>query len=164
MRHIYYACMALLLLNACSTTPKTYKKIPLKQKTVTYKLQKKNHITTKLYKAYQRWAGVKYCYAGESKNGIDCSALVQTIYSEAFHIKLPRTTKEQLKIGKKIKKSALKEGDILFFKTSNRVLHSGIYLEKGIFIHASSKFGVILSNIHNPYWREKYFQARRILF
>ena len=95
---------------------------------------------------------------------MDCSALVQRIYKEAFNIKLPRTTKEQIKVGKAVSKKALKEGDILFFKTSYNVLHSGIYLEKGEFIHASSTEGVILSNIHNPYWRAKYYQARRLLY
>ena len=164
MPALLYLFIIALLFTSCSTTPKTYKKVPLKQQKISYKLKKKNHVTTKLYDAYKRWAGVKYCYAGESKNGIDCSSLVQTIYKEAFHIKLPRTTKEQIKVGKRVQKSALKEGDILFFKTSYHVLHSGIYLEKGKFIHASSKYGVILSNIHNPYWRAKYFQARRILF
>jgi cell wall-associated NlpC family hydrolase len=164
MRNLLLVFSLLLLFGACASSPKKYKKIPQTNKKVSYQLKNKNSVTTKLYKAYKRWAGVEYCYAGESKNGIDCSALVQTIYKEAFKIKLPRTTKEQMRVGKRVSKNALKEGDILFFKTSYDVLHSGIYLEKGNFIHASSKYGVILSNIHNPYWRAKYFQARRLLF
>ena len=164
MRSLFAFFVLLLLFSSCSTSPKSYKKIPLKEKEVSYKLKRKNSITNRLYAAYKRWAGVKYCYAGESKSGIDCSALVQTIYKEAFDITVPRTTKKQIQVGKRVSKNALKEGDILFFKTSYHVLHSGIYLEKGNFIHASSKYGVILSNIHNPYWRAKYFQARRLLF
>jgi lipoprotein Spr/probable lipoprotein NlpC len=66
-------------------------------------------------------------------------------------------------VGKRVSKKSLKEGDILFFKTSYRVMHVGIYLERGEFIHTSSKHGVTLSNIHNPYWRAKYYEARRIL-
>ena len=154
-----------LLFSACSTTQQKYKKLPPRQtKKTSYKLHKKNFVTTTLYKEYEKWAGVKYCYGGEDKNGMDCSALVQRIYKEAFNIKLPRTTKEQIKAGKAVSKKALKEGDILFFKTSYNVLHSGIYLEKGEFIHASSKYGVTLSNIRNPYWRAKYYKARRLLY
>lgn len=154
-----------LLFSACSTTQPKYKKLPPQQtKKRSYKLHKKNFVTTTLYKEYEKWAGVQYCYGGASKRGMDCSALVQRIYKEAFNIKLPRTTKEQIKVGKAVSKKALKEGDILFFKTSYNVLHSGIYLEKGEFIHASSTEGVILSNIHNPYWRAKYYQARRLLY
>ncbi len=165
MKTAFLFILTLFFFSACSSTPKTYKKLPTSHKThVTYKLQKKNFVTTTLYKEYEKWAGVKYCYAGEDKNGIDCSALVQRIYKEAFNIKLPRTTKQQIKVGKRVSKKSLKEGDILFFKTSYTVLHTGIYLEKGEFIHASSRYGVMLSNIHNPYWRAKYYQARRLLF
>lgn len=154
-----------LLFLACSTTQPKYKKLPPQQtKKRSYNLHKKNFVTTTLYKEYEKWAGVQYCYGGTSKKGMDCSALVQRIYKEAFNIKLPRTTIEQIKVGKAVSKKALKEGDILFFKTSYNVLHSGIYLEKGEFIHASSTEGVILSNIHNPYWRAKYYQARRLLY
>jgi len=147
-----------ILFCACSNAPQP------KSKQTTYKLHKKNFITITLYNEYSKWAGVQYCYGGEDSTGIDCSALVQTIYKEAFNIQLPRTTKEQLKVGKRVAKSNLKEGDILFFKTSYNVLHSGIYLERGNFIHASSKYGVTLSNIHNPYWRAKYYTARCILY
>ena len=162
---LFLLLLTSLMFVACSSKPQPYKKISLKtQKHPHINLQNKTPILQRLYASYEEWAGVKYCYAGESKNGIDCSALVQTIYKEAFGIHLPRTTKEQIKVGKRVSKKALKEGDILFFRTSYHVLHSGIYLEKGEFIHASSKYGVMLSNIHNPYWRAKYFQARRVLF
>ena len=116
-----------LLFSSCSTTPKAYKTLPSKEKKVSYKLQKQNFVTQALYREYKKWAGVQYCYGGEDKNGMDCSALVQTIYKEAFNIKLPRTTKEQIKRGKRVSKKSLKEGDILFFKTSYNVLHTGKY-------------------------------------
>jgi len=156
---------AALFFSACSTTHQKYKKLsPPQAKKTSYKLHKRNFVTSTLYKEYEKWAGVQYCYGGDNANGIDCSALVQTIYKEAFNIELPRTTKKQLRVGKSIPKSKLKEGDILFFRTSYRVLHSGIYLERGNFIHSSSKYGVTLSSIHNPYWRAKYYTARRILY
>ena len=158
----------LFFFSACSTKRAPYiepKHPPLlKHQPHSYKLHNKNHITTKLLLSYEKWQGVKYCYGGESNNGIDCSSLVQQIYKEAFHIKLPRTTKEQIKKGIKITKKELKEGDLLFFKTSYKELHTGIYLEKGNFIHASSKYGVSLANIHNPYWRSRYYQAKRLLY
>ena len=162
-RFVLFLLLALLF-TACSTTSHSYKKLPTQKKKVSYTLQKQNFVTKALYKEYKKWAGVKYCYGGEDRNGIDCSALVQTIYKEAFNIKLPRTTTLQIKQGRKVTKSSLKEGDILFFKTSYNTLHAGIYLEKGKFIHTSSKYGVILSNIHNPYWRAKYYAARRLLY
>jgi len=165
MRTLFLPIVAVFLFSACSSTPKTYKKVPIHHnRSVTYKLHKNNFVTSQLYREYKKYAGVAYCYGGSDQNGFDCSALVQRIYKEAFNIKLPRTTKEQIKKGRKVSKNSLKEGDILFFKTSYNVLHSGIYLERGEFIHASSSEGVTLSNIRNPYWRAKYYQARRLLF
>jgi len=150
----------LLFLSACSTQT-SYKK-PLQRATPSYHTQES--IKHKLYKAYKKWQGVSYCYGGEDKNGVDCSSLVQKIYKEAFNIKLPRTTHQQIREGISISKSKLKEGDLLFFKTSYKGLHSAIYLENGYFIHTSSKHGVTISNINNPYWKEHYYKAKRILF
>jgi lipoprotein Spr/probable lipoprotein NlpC len=146
----------LLLLTACSSKQKDLH--PL-----TYHLHKKNFITQELLKNYKRWEGTPYCYGGEDTHGIDCSALVQTIYKEAFNIQLPRTTTLQMQMGKAVSKGALQEGDLIFFQTSFHSFHSAIYLEDGLFIHASSKHGVTLSNINNPYWRAHYYQARRLL-
>jgi cell wall-associated NlpC family hydrolase len=158
MKKVFFLLAIVLFFSACSSTPK-----PQHHKKVSYKLKKKNYVTKKLFKSYKKWAGTKYCYGGTDCRGIDCSALVQEIYKEAFHKKLPRTTRGQIKVGKRVSKKQLKGGDLLFFKTSYNVLHVGIYLEKGEFIHTSSKYGVTLSNIYNPYWRSKYYEARRIL-
>ena len=166
MKKVSLLILLILLFSACSTTKNPRPKpLPVKiQHKSTYHFKKKNYVTTKLFLSYEKWLGTNYCYGGVDKNGVDCSALVQSIYKEAFNIKIPRTTKAQIKIGKRVSKKDLKEGDLLFFKTSYKTLHSAIYLERGEFIHASSKHGVTLSSIHNPYWRAKYYQARRLLY
>jgi lipoprotein Spr/probable lipoprotein NlpC len=128
-----------------------------------YRLQKKNAITNALYGEYKKWYGVQYCWGGDDHNGIDCSALVQNIYKDAFGLDIPRTTKQQAKVGYWGAKRDLKEGDILLFKLGYNARHSGIYLERGNFIHASSSHGVRISNINNPYWKSKYWQSRRVL-
>ena len=163
IQRVFSLFIILFFFEACSS--RHYPKpLPIEQKKeITYKLHKKNFITQQLFHAYKKWAGTKYCYGGENYNGIDCSALTQIIYKEAFNIDIPRTTKQQIKLGRSIAKKDLQEGDILFFKTSYKGLHSAIYLERGYFIHASSTNGVTLSSIYNPYWRTKYYQAKRVL-
>jgi len=161
MKQLLFFILLGLFFVSCSSH-KNYSHLQEKQQH--YKFHTQNPVTHKLYAAYKRWEGVPYCYAGESKDGIDCSAFVQTIYKEAFEIQLPRTTTEQLKMGIKIKKTDLKGGDLLFFKTSYKGLHTGIYLENGNFIHASSRYGVKISSIRNSYWKKRYYQARRIFF
>lgn len=146
-----------LFLSACSTKEPHARLTP-------YKLHNNHDLVTKLlYKEYKKWYHTPYKYGGTSSCGIDCSAIVQRIYKDAFGMKIPRTTAQQKHIGILVRNRAFHAGDILLFKTSYNTLHSAIYLERGNFIHASSKYGVTLSNIHNPYWRANYLEARRVL-
>ncbi|MBF0242695.1 MAG: C40 family peptidase, partial [Desulfamplus sp.] len=52
--------------------------------------------------------------------------------------------------------------DLLFFKTGIVTRHVGIYIEDGLFLHASSSRGVIISRLSNNYWRDTYWKAKRI--
>ncbi|MDI3410704.1 NlpC/P60 family protein [Bacillus sonorensis] len=60
----------------------------------------------------------KYTYGGASpKEGFDPSGFVQYVFQEALDIPLPRTVKEQAKIGTKVNRQDLEQGDIVFLKT-----------------------------------------------
>ena len=52
---------------------------------------------------------------GLSKEGIDCSGFVYVTYLEKFGIELPRSTKLQSQIGKEVKRSEIRPGDLVFF-------------------------------------------------
>ena len=105
------------------------------------------------------WLGVPYRYGGQSRKGIDCSALVGSIYREAYGMALPRSTGAIAKQAKRIKKSQLSCGDLLFFTIKDkRASHVGIYLAKGKFLHASTSKGVSVADLSNAYW-SKYFSA-----
>jgi cell wall-associated NlpC family hydrolase len=112
---------------------------------------------------YKEWRGVKYKFGGNSKKGIDCSAFIQKAYKKTLDIKIPRTTLLQSKIGKNIKKSQLKLGDLVFFKTGRNSRHVGIYMENGKFMHASSKRGVTISKLDNIYFNKHYWKSQRII-
>ncbi len=111
---------------------------------------------------YNEWKNVKYVYGGNSKKGIDCSAFTQRIYKEKLDIKIPRTTWTQVKIGKKVKRSELKLGDLIFFKTGVRDRHVGIYMGNGDFMHASIK-GIKFTKVNKPFYKKHYWTARRII-
>ncbi|PLY04834.1 MAG: hypothetical protein C0625_15680 [Arcobacter sp.] len=111
---------------------------------------------------YNEWKSVRYKYGGNSKKGIDCSAFTQRIYKEKFDVKIPRSTRTQVKIGKKIKKSELEMGDLVFFKTGVRDRHVGIYMGDGSFMHASIK-GIRFTKLDKPYYKRKYWTSRRVL-
>ena len=161
MKLLLLGLTALLLLSACSS--KKISKPTYKTKTTTKTKQTGNWIKKALFKEYSKWDSVAYKYGGSSLKGVDCSSLMQILYRDAFNLQIPRTTKDQAKVGYKIKKSVSREGDLVFFKTGSNTRHSGIILDKDKFIHSSTKYGVMISSLNNPYWKSKYWQIRRVL-
>jgi probable lipoprotein NlpC len=115
-----------------------------------------------LYLQYQQWKDTKYVIGGLSKKGIDCSGFVYVTYLEKLGIELPRSTAHQSQSGKEIKRSELRAGDLVFFKTGLKVRHVGMYLENDTFLHASTKVGVTISTLRDYYWGKKYWHSRRI--
>lgn len=121
------------------------------------------YIEQALEEFYKEWKDVKYKFGGNSKKGIDCSAFTQRLFQQKFHLNIPRTTTTQVTIGKKIKKSQLKKGDLVFFKTTKTDRHVGIYIGGGKFMHASIK-GVKVTNLDKPFYKKAYWTSRRIIF
>jgi len=117
----------------------------------------------KLSEEYRKYYGVAYRYGGTDQRGFDCSGFVQTVYRNAFQIELPRTVKEMAKVGKKVSKTSLKIGDLVFFRPSRKYRHIGIYMGNNEFMHSSTTKGIIKSALDNVYWKKKYTYSRRIL-
>jgi cell wall-associated NlpC family hydrolase len=83
------------------------------------------------------WLGTPYLYGGESRNGIDCSSLVQKSFASCG-VKLPRVSRDQAKVGRAVSPENLQPGDRLYFSASGtHVDHTGIYMGNGLFVHAS---------------------------
>ncbi len=110
-----------------------------------------------------RYTGVPYWRGGLSPRGFDCSGFVKYVYGKAgFH--LPRTVDSQFLVGRKIKKSSLEPGDLVFFTTYvEGPSHVGIYTGYGKFIHASYSAGVKIDSLSNSYYIQRYIGARRII-
>lgn len=116
-----------------------------------------------LLSEHARWVGTPYRLGGTTQRGIDCSALMQHVYSEAFQVSLPRTTDQQMQEGRRIARDALKAGDLVFFRSPGPYNHVGVYVGDGYFLHASTSQGVKLSRLDNVYWNRHYWQSRRPL-
>jgi lipoprotein Spr len=117
---------------------------------------------TDLLKSVDEWYGTKYKMGGENKNGIDCSAFVQTVYLSAFGMTVPRTAFEQFKVCNHISATEMKEGDLVFFNTTGGVSHVGIYLRNNKFVHASVARGVTVSDLFDPYYLRRFLGVGRI--
>src|SRR5215204_1582777 len=115
-----------------------------------------------LFRLIDDWYGVKYIFGGTSKKGIDCSALMQVLFTSLYGISLPRTAKMQFDFSNRISRTELKEGDLLFFNTRGGVSHVGFYLTNNKFVHASTR-GVAISDMFDPYYASRLIGAGRIL-
>ncbi len=108
--------------------------------------------------------GWPYRYGGSTPSkGFDCSGLVQYSFRQAG-VTLPRSTEDQARASTRIRVSALRRGDLLFFDEEGRKKsHVGIYLGEGRFVHApSSGKHVRTDSLDAPYWKKHLAEARRI--
>ena len=119
----------------------------------------------KLYAEVDKWLGVPYRYGGTSRSGVDCSGLVSQLYKEVYGVSLQRNSARILQINcKEIKKSDLREGDLVFFssrKSRSRINHVGLYLKDGKFVHAASR-GVVIDLLDSPYYKTHYVASGRV--
>lgn len=124
-------------------------------------IESKNIIVNQAKKHF----GKPYKYGEIGPKSFDCSGFVYAVY-KSVGIAIPRTSLSQSKVrGKKLSKSELKEGDMVFFDTYARghVNHSGIYIGNAKFIHASSgrANSVTISDL-NGWYRDKFRWGKRV--
>lgn len=157
LRHVFVT-IALASLLGCSSTPSAPE---LSKHDITTQYP---HLSSDGYQEYfYQWQGVPYRFGGTSKEGVDCSAFTQNAFNALHRFSLPRTTEYQATTGTKIPLNSAKKGDLIFFKTSVKVRHVGVYIGNREFMHASTSKGVIISSLDNPYWKKAFWQVRRVL-
>ncbi len=101
--------------------------------------------------------GVHYRWGGNSpRQGFDCSGLTRFAHKKV-NITIPRTALKQSQASRTLQRRDLRPGDMIFFKTSGRVVnHVGIYIGNGQFIHAASGGGkVAIDDLRKNYWQKR---------
>lgn len=159
-------CFAIfsLILTACSSTTSTNSENPKQRKIIKSALNDQIMVISNLSEHQREWKGTRYRLGGTTKQGIDCSAFMQLTFRDLFGIKLPRTTTEQARVGTQVAKKDIRTGDLVFFKTGRgpNGKHVGVYVKNGQFLHASTRGGVIYSDMNSPYWSKAFWQVRRL--
>jgi len=99
-----------------------------------------NEIATgkKITESAMQYLNAPYLWGGKSIMGIDCSGLVQVVYS-MVGIQLLRDASDQVESGEVIDfLSEAKAGDLAFFENADgRIVHVGILLNSHQIIHSS---------------------------
>lgn len=114
------------------------------------------------------YLGTPYRFGGTTRNGIDCSAFVLSVFGAAAGLNLPRVAASQAQQGDRVEKSNLQKGDLIFFSHGSRISHVGIVesvtAEGEVkFIHAATSKGVMISSLNDSYWGPKFRFAKRVI-
>ena len=116
---------------------------------------------TAILETGKKFFGTPYVFGGTTPKGFDCSGFVQYVFAQNS-IKLPRTADLQYNVGTVTKNPQI--GDLVFFSTYEKgPSHCGIYAGNNTFLHVSSKKGVRIDSLDDPYWKPLYLGARKVL-
>jgi hypothetical protein len=117
-----------------------------------------------------KYYGTPYRFGAKpwSEDAFDCSTFMQRIHA-AVGIPLPRTSRQQSKLGTDIPADQMEKGDILFFSVESRLKklgierigHVGLYCGNNKFHHACSLEGVTLTDLSHRRWGKLFLKAKR---
>jgi probable lipoprotein NlpC len=132
------------------------------------KRQLRSHSVDIIINTARSYIGTPYRWGGTTRAGMDCSGLIYNSFLVAG-IEFPRSSREQVKMGKAIGIYDLRPGDLVFFaagRNKRTITHVGMVTEvRGKnnvqFIHASSSLGVVENNLFSDYYRRIYVKAVR---
>ena len=151
---VLYLLLSAILFQSCGTSGRTFDS---ENRSRSYR------VDVLLQDAHRDWRGTPYLLGGAGRRGIDCSAFTREVYKEYFGVSLPRHTRDQIREGRSVRRSGIRPGDMIFFETSRGVLHVGIAMQNGRFLHASTSQGVTISDLSNRYWSKRFLRACRVI-
>ena len=87
--------------------------------------------------------GKPYRWGATGPSSFDCSGLMQYAFKNGAGVSLPRVSRDQAKVGKKVSKAELQPGDLVFFARGGRINHVGMYVGNDQYIHAPQTGDVV---------------------
>jgi len=111
------------------------------------------------------YLGRPYVFGATGPRAFDCSGFTRYVMNRAVGIRLPRTAASQSRVGRRIARTNLQQGDLVFFENTYKpgVSHVGIALGSGRMVHAWTRGGVRIDRLSIPYFVAKYHSSRTVL-
>ncbi|SFI83166.1 C40 family peptidase [Thermoflavimicrobium dichotomicum] len=129
--------------------------------------EQSNTLADRIIKTGEKYLGTPYKFgapSGQTKL-FDCSLFVKQVFKENG-ISLPRTSRQQAKVGKTVSRSELKKGDLVFFSTKSsggRIAHVGIYAGNNRILHTWGPGGVRYDSLSTRWLDQGYVTAKRVI-
>lgn len=115
--------------------------------------------------------GTEYVFGAEYEDSgaFDCSSFVQYVFAR-FDVDLPRSSRQQSRVGRRVVEEKLRTGDLLFFyvpsqgEDSDVVGHVAIYAGDGKIIHTYKPgIGVTVDQWENTGFHDTFLFAKRVV-
>lgn len=133
-------------------------------------IQKNSQQVDNIISYAKKFLGTPYRYAGSTPSGFDCSGFIYYVMGN-FGLELTRSSYGLAELGKTVKLSEIRPGDLMFFKgrstSSTRVGHVALVIEVTPdaikFIHSSTSRGVVIDNFKtSKYYIPRYITTKRL--
>lgn len=112
--------------------------------------------------AVRPYLGVPYLWGGETHNGLDCSGFTRLVY-RSLGVNLPRTSREQAKVGLPVSRDTLQVGDLVFYSVeSESIDHVGIVVGPNHLAHATNRRGRVVVEPLSQIYPSSFVAARRV--
>lgn len=102
--------------------------------------------------------GDPYRYGAAGPRAFDCSGLVYYSFRKAGFTNIPRTSRQQAAASRRISRSAMRRGDMVFFTSGGRVYHVAVFAGwshgRRYIVHASRPGTPVK---RDPIWTSSWF-------
>lgn len=128
---------------------------------------KSNPIATSITNTGEKFLGVPYKFSAKAgrTDQFDCSSFTQYVFKKNG-IDLPRSSRDQAKVGTPVSKNDLRAGDLVFSDTNRdgKINHVSIYIGNGKLLHTYRVgIGVAISDFEGSTWDKTFVTARRVI-
>lgn len=115
--------------------------------------------------------GARYRSGSKGPNAFDCSGFTSYVFRHSGGVEIGCSSRDQYAKNMPVDRSEMQRGDLVFFtspRSRHGVGHVGIVIDYDpisntfVFIHASSKEGVKISNSTDGYYAQRYVGVRRV--